>query len=482
MSLFGRFAKFFRADAAQVAPAQAPAAPPRRSTRHDMRHLSMGGAASGFSNASSGYGMPGFDPRLNSQFQTGYMTDELAAEMWRGSALTEKIVSLLPSEAIEPGWDITIQDDDTSAGGAPDPRDSAELVESVETRHRALGTDRIIKRANEWDRLFGGAAIWLGANDMLAEDWSQPLNLDAPNLRLNWLRVLRSRDLYPLYYYTDPMHPKHGEVAVWQLQSRTRGTVMMPAVRIHESRLHLFRGRRIVEDGTMLSQNPNSSEFGNGILLGIYGAIRRFEEALDNAELTMKANGEAIWQHDKLADILAAEGGEESFEALVRAMDLTQSVLRARVIGAGQTFTRAGAPLTGLADLVTKFENELAAISSTPRTKLFGEAAGGLGSTGESQHGDWDETKATYRKDNQTPAYEWITALILRTLGGLPKRWKVEGRKYRQLNAKQQAELTKLDADTDIALAGAGIITADIVQQRAVWRDRYQLAATTPED
>lgn len=445
-----------------------------------MRSM-MGGAASGFSNASSGYGVAGFDPRISSQFSVGFMTDELATEMWRGSMLTGKIVSLLPSEAIEPGWDITIQDDAVGAGGTPDPRDSAELVESVETRHRALGTKQIIRRACEWDRLFGGAAIWVGANDMLAKDWSEPLNLDAPNLRLNWLRILRSRDLYPLTYYTDPDHPKHGEVAVWQLQPRTRGTVSMPAVQIHESRLHLFRGRRIVDDGTVLTQNQNSWEFGDGILLGVYGAIRRFEESLDNVELTMKANGEPIWQHEGLADILASEGGMADFESLIRAMELSASVLRARVIGAGQSFTRAGAPLTGLADLVTKFENELSAISSTPRTKLFGEAAGGLGSTGESQHGDWDETKATYRDENQTPAYEWITALILRTLGGLPKRWKVEGRKYRQLDAKQQAELTKLDADTDIALTAAGIITADIVQQRAIWRDRYQLAAAPPE-
>lgn len=474
-SLFGRLAGFFRADAATAPPPSVTLAPPPTQRRTDaVFNLGSGG---GFANAATGVGIAGTDPRMESSYSAGWMSDELAIELWRGSALARKLVSTLPEEAIEPGFALTIQQDEQGATGAADARDSAELVEQVETKHRSLGTLQIIRRASEWERLLGGAAIWIGANDMEAGDWSQPLNLEAPALKLNWLRVLRTRELFPHRYYSDPLHPKFGKVEIWQLSSITprMATAALPTVYIHESRLCVFHGRRIVEDGTVVTQSLHSFEFGDGILLGVVKAIRRFEEALDNVELSMRANGELIWQHERLADILAVEGGEEDFKQLVRAMDYAQSTLRARVVGAGQTLTRAGAPLNGLADIVTKFENELAAIGDMPRTKLFGESPGGLGANGENSQQDWDRSCAVYRKNHQQPAYELITALILRTLGGLPKRWKVEGNKYRELSAKEQAELTKMDADTDIAMAGAGIITVDVIQARSVWRDRYQL-------
>lgn len=471
-SLLGRLRGLFRTDAAAPPPSTALAPAPQR--RNDAFNLTTGG----FANPATGVGMPGVDPRMASTYSSGFMTDEQAIALWRGTALARKLVSTLPEEALEPGFTLTIQQDNAGADGARDARDAAELVERVDTLHRSLGTIAAIRRASEWDRLFGGAAIWIGANDMEAGDWSAPLNVDAPALRINWLRVLRPSELFPHRYYTDPLHPRFGEVEIWQLASVSArmAATALPTVYIHESRLCLFRGRRIVTDGTVASQNPhNSFEFGDGILLGVVKTIRRFEEALDNIELSMRANGELIWQHERLSDILAVEGGEEDFKALVRAMDYAQSVLRARVIGAGQSLTRSGAPLTGLADIVTKFENELAALGDMPRTKLFGESPGGLGANGENSQQDWDRSCATYRKNHQQPTYELITALILRSLGGLPKRWKVEGNKYRELSAKEQAELTKLDADTDIALAAAGIIPQDVIQQRSVWRDRYQL-------
>lgn len=481
MSILGKLGRFFRGDSSTAAPLALPPAAPALPARWrgDAISLNLGQPAGlmmgGFSNPVTGHGMPGVDSRMASQYRAGWMTDELAIEMWRGDEIAHRIISMLPREALEPGIEITIQDEERTADGQVDTRPAAQLVEDVEAMHRNLRTEAVILRACEWERLFGGAAIWAGANDFRAGDWSEPLDLGAPMMRLQWLDVIRSRDLYPHAYYEDPGHPKYGQVAVWRLSRVTGSGRISQQALIHESRLYLFRGRRIVEDGTIITQNLASAEFGDGIMLAIQPELRRFVEALDNTELAMRANGELVWQHQRLAEILGQEGEGEEFKALVSAMSYAQSILRARVVGADQTLTRQGVSLAGLSELVDKYENRVAGISGTPRTKLFGESPGGLGNNGAGPQGDWDETKRVYRKNNQLPAYEWVTRLGMRALGGEPKRWKLEGKPYRQPTEQEKTAQVKEEAGIDVQLMQAQVITVDEVRARPIWRERYSL-------
>lgn len=481
MSILGKLGRFFRGDSSTAAPLalppSAPALPAR--WRGDAISLNLGQPAGlmmgGFSNPVTGHGMPGVDSRMASQYRAGWMTDELAIEMWRGDEIAHRIISMLPREALEPGVTLSIQDEEQTVTGQMDTRPAAQLVEDVEAMHRNLRTEAVILRACEWERLFGGAAIWAGANDFRAGDWSEPLDLGAPMMRLQWLDVIRSRDLYPHAYYEDPGHPKYGQVAVWRLSRVTGSGRISQQALIHESRLYLFRGRRIVEDGTIITQNLASAEFGDGIMLAIQPELRRFVEALDNTELAMRANGELVWQHQRLAEILGQEGEGEEFKALVSAMSYAQSILRARVVGADQTLTRQGVSLAGLSELVDKYENRVAGIAGVPRTKLFGEAPGGLGNNGAGPQGDWDETKRVYRKNNQLPAYEWVTRLGMRALGGEPKRWKLEGKPYRQPTEQEKTAQVKEEAGIDVQLMQAQVITVDEVRARPIWRERYSL-------
>lgn len=481
MSFLGKLGRFFRGDSSTAAPLALPPAAPALPARWrgDAISLNLGQPAGlmmgGFSNPVTGVGMPGVDSRMASQYRAGWMTDELAIEMWRGDEIAHRIISMLPREALEPGVTLSIQDEEQTVTGQMDTRPAAQLVEDVEAMHRNLRTEAVILRACEWERLFGGAAIWAGANDFRAGDWSEPLDLGAPMMRLQWLDVIRSRDLYPHAYYEDPGHPKYGQVAVWRLSRVTGSGRISQQALIHESRLFLFRGRRIVEDGTIITQNLASAEFGDGIMLAIQPELRRFVEALDNTELAMRANGELVWQHQRLAEILGQEGEGEEFKALVSAMSYAQSILRARVVGADQTLTRQGVSLAGLSELVDKYENRVAGIAGVPRTKLFGEAPGGLGNNGAGPQGDWDETKRVYRKNNQLPAYEWVTRLGMLALGGEPKRWKLEGKPYRQPTEQEKTAQVKEEAGIDVQLMQAQVITVDEVRARPIWRERYSL-------
>lgn len=462
--------RLFRTDAGGSTAEPAPQ-PQRALVRTDA----YGPIGSGWVNSASGIGISGVDPSLASMFRRGWISDEQAIDMWQGDELITKLVSLLPSEAIEPGWSLTIQSDEQGADGTADPRDPVELAERVDTAHETLGTMAKVLRANELERLTGGAALWIGANDMTAGSWANPLDLTTGALRVQWLRVLRTRELYPHSYYEDPLNPKFGEVAVWRVQQMRQGTVMAGAAYVHESRIFIFSGKRVDDSGSTVTQNGWNTVFGDGILPGLYEAVRRFQMALQEVGLTLSANAEGVWTHENLADVLAAEGGEENFRTLVNAMNYAQSVLKARIIGGGQSFTRSGVPLSGVADIVDKFENQVAGIAGIPRTKLFGEAPGGLGNGDESGKRNWHKTLGTYRKHRQLPAYRWVTQHILVSLGGLPRKWSLDGNAYEEESNLEREQRLQIAASTDIALVQAQVITPDVVRKRQEWRDRYPL-------
>jgi hypothetical protein len=64
-----------------------------------------------------------------------------------------------------------------------------------------LGMVQCLREALQYERAYGGAAIFPGANDGSA-DLTKPLNLDRLKT-FDWLTVLTPRELTPVRWYSD---------------------------------------------------------------------------------------------------------------------------------------------------------------------------------------------------------------------------------------------------------------------------------------
>jgi hypothetical protein len=81
-------------------------------------------------------------------------------------------------------------------------------VESLEEQLEQLEFETKLGLAMTWARLFGGAALIIGADDGL--DPQYPLLVDRVR-GVRFVNVVDRRFIYPISYYADPTSPKFGE-------------------------------------------------------------------------------------------------------------------------------------------------------------------------------------------------------------------------------------------------------------------------------
>src|SRR5690606_3646880 len=216
-------------------------------------------------------------------------------------------------------------------------------------------------------------------------------------------------------YYTDPYADKFGEVELWQLSpaGRNGSGSPSPMLLIHESRLIIFGGERAT-DSVEAGQLPG---FGDGVLLLVVAALRRFASAVDGMELAGRRNGEPWWKVKGLPELLALDKGE-GFKARAQAKEMARSALKTNVIDAEDEFGMATAPLTGYREVFEILKDELAAAANQPKTVLWGDTPGGIGDGSKGPRQDWYATVAAWAEDHALPPLERITQILMREDGG----------------------------------------------------------------
>ena len=426
----------------------------------------------GFVDTLAGHGTDR-DPRLGMYFLPDLLTEEQEIQIVRGSWLGKRIVGDIVDEAFRPGWELEIGEhaQARAANGdvaGVDEQYAEERKRNVRAAWKRLGVMKALRTALKWERAHGGAAIMLGLDDKQ----TKPDQKARDTAKLRWLRVIRARDLYPARYYTDPFADKYGEVELWQIVPSSRNGVSGPSPQlfIHESRLIVFGGERVT-DTVEQGQLPG---FGDGVLMLVVAALRRFASAIDGMEITARRNGEPWWKVKGLPELLALDKGS-GFTARLQAKEMARSALKTNVIDSEDDFGIADAPLTGYREVFEILKDELAAAANQPKTVLWGDTPGGIGDGSKGPRQDWYATVAAWAEDHALPPLERITQILMREDGGEPLEWEIELCPLWEASEKEEAEIEKLEADTDVALVAAQIVAPSQAAQRERWRKRFNL-------
>lgn len=414
------------------------------------------------------------DPRLGMYFAAEIVNDRQAIEMVRGSWLADRVTGLVVLEAMRPGFEVQIAErtklrsiDGDEVG--EDKELAQKRQADVAAEWRRLKVFEVLGRALLWERIEGGAAILLGLSDGKTRA-DQPAR---DNAKLEWLRPLHAIDLYPARYYTDPFMPKFGEVELWHVMPNTRGVstaLATPQIVVHESRLVVLPGRQVTDE-ILHGQLPG---FGDSVLNVVVAAIRRFSSGLDGMEITARKNGMPWLKLENLAELLTADGGK-IFQARLAALHRTASQIGLRVVDKQDEFGITAAPLEGYRAIYEAFRDEVSAAAGIPKMILFGDVPGGIGDNSTGPKRDWYDSVAAWTTRHLLPRLEVITGWIMRGLGGEPVEWKITQLPLWQASRKEQVEADKIDADTDVALVGAGVVSRDEVRRRDIWRKRYMI-------
>ena len=319
------------------------------------------------------------------------LPDSYLSALFNDDDISRLVVSLWPDEMFREGYSL-------KTGNL---KADSDILDRGET----LGLNDAFHDAIMWARLYGGAVVFIGADDGRPAD----MPLDPATVRsVDFLDVFDRRRVWPWRYYQDPRNPRFGKPEVYCLQSLEGGIAY-----VHETRLAIFRGAR-TDDYT----RRNLQGWDYSVLQNTLDSIKGFNEAFAAVRIMMKEASIGVFSMKGLVSMIAGNN-RRLLEARAQMLDLGKSVARSIFldVSEGEKFERVAVQFSGLADNLKMTANRLALATRIPVIVLMGETPSGLNASGDANvRIFYDEVKAKQVKEAVPPMLRTYR-LIGRSLG-----------------------------------------------------------------
>ena len=374
-----------------------------------------------------------------------YLDDRTLEDLYELDGIASRIVRAPCVHALRHGVIVSTGDPQTDT--------------QVKARMEELDAVNALRKAWQWARLYGGGAVFVGADD--GQDPALPLDLD--NIQSVRFAVDTDRtELIPNTWETDPLKSSFGKPKTYRLTRNATGGGSQHAV-IHHSRVIRFDG---VEPTKRRRQQLQG--WGDSVLQRVYVDLQQARGAYAAVAGLMHESSQGVF---KMKDLMSMISGDkdDTFKRRMELMDMSRSVARAILIDEDETYERieVGA-LTGLVEAMDRFTNMVSASSEIPVTVLMGQAPAGLNATGESDIRSWYDAVAAEREAMLRSRVERMVKLLLRakdgpTRGVEPEGWKVTFPPLWQSTPSEDADLRQKVSATDVAYITAGVLTPEEV-------------------
>lgn len=366
-----------------------------------------------------------------------------------------RLICELPTfDALRKGFTITVADDDGKLGSG-----AYDYLKQL----NAVGA---IGQANELDRAFGGAGVWVGVDD--GGEQSEPVNVGRIR-SLVFLRVFDRRRLRPWRIDDDTRSRTYNQPVQWAVLPEAvygagaNGAKLLEPIQIvHASRLIIFPGRNVSDDRRQLNGG-----WGDSIFQACLSALENDASAWATlAHLVTKAS-QGVLKVKDLA-MVATSGDPEAVKARFQLIRMGRSVVRDLVIDAEESYEQTPPNFGNLPDVLYLCMYQLAAAVQIPVTRLFGMSPGGLNSTGESDARNWEDVVEALQTHRLEPRIRQLLDLVFLaqdgpTKGKVPTSYEVMWVPLRQMTEKEQAELRKIVAETDALYIAQQVLTPEEV-------------------
>ncbi len=450
-------------------------------------------------NTMTGINVAGFDKRRAATFQSKRLTEFEAEDIWRGDDIVERAIETVPMVMLRNGFDVIISDPATAEKPLPPPKDDGDpfapsrmdkraaakrqkklakvrrdSIDASDTRREIGKKLQGLKVVNRYidammaARAYGGAALWIGA-DEVGRQWkdrdrqSKPLN---PNMLkdIRHLIVLRPHECWATRWYRDELEPNYGTPSHYFVQRDTMGAGGSAPIIVHESRLIRFYGAV-----TSRRQMATNNGWGDSIILRFLEIVADFQATYQGAAHLVTDFAQAVQKIEGLAELVAA--GDDA--AVIRRAEMvtqSRSIARTVLIDSKEEYTREQTPLTGLPDLMDRFAKRVAAAVHMPVTLLFGDSPAGLNASGENDVRWFYDEVANLRELHLREKLEHLIRLLFLctegpTAGEEPAGWKVNFHPLWQATQKELAERNYAQAQADCLYVTNQVLTPEEVAE-----------------
>lgn len=367
---------------------------------------------------------------------------QAADALFSGNGLANVIISAPVEEALRNGFCLK--------DGEQELPQNAVLQSLLED----LETDRNFAQALSWDRLYGGAAILMLAND--GGSLEDPLN-ESTLKYIERLDVFDPGDITftPESYYADPFDPQYGKPQFYNIINEYGQPFL-----VHESRLLLFHGGFLPNRLKMARQG-----WGSTVLEQVRERLAHYDESLCLAIQALRKLSQGILKLANMDSMMMNDMGKKQVEERLDLIDMYRSLDNTIALDADDEYDIKNLSLTGIKDIIEQAEYALSAVTNIPATILFGRAPAGMNSTGKSDLENYYNMVRRIQQRTLKPNLGkliWILNLCSDYKLNLPQEYRIEFNPLWNPSAKEEAETKKLFADAQKQRAEAAKVYREL--------------------
>lgn len=425
----------------------------------------------GWINVLTNAGVVGKDKKMAATVDFTFLDQITLEALYQSDPIAARIVDRPVREMMREGYKLNSQD-------IP-----AETLQEFHEEMEAFCVDDKIEEAMKWARLYGGAAIFIGADssgDVIDKKEEAPLELDKIT-GINYLYVLDRYDLIPgTEIDTDFTSKNFGYPLYYTIANGV--TSASNAKRIHHSRLVKFCGVEM----PYRVKRQYLQYWGDSVLNRVWASLRNYNSTQDVVPSIIQDFVNIVLKMEDLPDIISqGKTGDEDLQKRLALLNMTSSYLKAMVIRKEEEIEKKATPVTGIADLLKGVKDNLLTVTDIPHTILFNESAGGLGSTGDSERLAWyDHIKSMQESQLRSKILRLVDVFrsaknsVLNNTDG---EISLEFNPLFQLSEKEQADIRKTQADVDVLYITNGCVDPLEVRQSRFGNGQYSTETTIDE-
>ena len=369
------------------------------------------------------------------------LPDETLQALYEQDGYAARIIDCVPDEATRQG--LLVKTNDKAL--------DARVAEALE----ALGAREKLTEAWVWGRIYGGGAVFIGADD--GQDPREPLHLGAVR-SVRFLTVLEKRDLFPERWVTDPLDANFGDVETYRLVRAGGGGGTDNRV-VHRSRLLRFFGARVSPRRRVQFEGWGASE-----LQRVYDKLQQFNATFAAVGELLQDGSQGVFKVKDLYSLMA-EDKQGALKQRLELLDMSKSVARSILVDAeSEEYQRVeSGAMSGYPDTIDRFALLLAGAAGIPVTILLGQAPAGLNATGDSDIRWFYDRVRTQQSNVLKPRVAKLARLIAAAEGAQGATCTVDFPPLWQESPAERAERRSKVATTDALYIDRGVVTAEEV-------------------
>lgn len=338
------------------------------------------------------------DPRVQSGFAFAPLTPHQIESAYRGSGMMRKCINI-------PAWDMIRERRDWQA--------ETDEIEAIEKAEKRLGLWQTLYQAEVIRALCGGVIV-MG----LPGDPDTPVTTFGPD-DLRYLRVFPRYSVQLGALEDDPGSDNFGEPRFFRITHSGGQEAFDP------SRVIPLKGEPLPM--LMTSMTSDDAYWGESRVAALVEAVKDADGAHQGFSALIKKARLTRVGVPGLFDLTADAEGEATMKRRFEAAAMSESLFNWTLYDAGDGDGKGGESITdvqvtwtGMPDILTAFDQRLAAVADIPMTRLVGRSPGGMNATGDSDNRNWNKQVRARQELYLRPVLERIDAALVPTALGRP--------------------------------------------------------------